>query len=70
MASVFVDVQLSKAKLTLFHDGKCVVIASMVNAYCLQVVLLRVVVDGGTNLGRNASFDRRSLRCDIAFHSI
>jgi len=70
MASLFVDVHLSKAKLTLFRIGNCFVITSTVSAYCLQQMLLRVVVDGRTRTLRNDLYDCRSSRFDIAFHGI
>jgi len=68
MACLFVDVHPSKAKLTLFHDGNCFLIASIVNAYTLQQMLLKVVADGSTWSLHNASFDRGCARFNIAFH--
>ena len=48
MASLFIDVHLSKAKLTLFREGNCFLIASTVSTYSLRQMLLRVVADGST----------------------
>jgi len=70
MGSLFVDVHPSKAKLTLFCDGNCFLIASIVSAYSLLQILLRVVADGITRSSRNAVYDRSSCRFDIAFHGI
>jgi len=70
MANLFVDAHPSKAKLTLFRDGNCFLIASTVSAYSLQQMLLRVVADGSTRSSRNALYDRRSSRFDIAFYGI
>jgi hypothetical protein len=70
MASLFVDVQQSKAKLTLFRIGNWFLIASTVSAYSLRQMLLRVVVDGRTRSLRNALYDRRSSRFDIAFYGL
>jgi hypothetical protein len=70
MGSLFVDVQQSKGKLTLFRIGNCFLIASTVSAYSLRQMLLRVVVDGTTRLLRNALYERRSTRFDIALHGI
>jgi hypothetical protein len=70
MASLLVDVQPSRAKLTLFRIGNCFLIVSTVSAYSLLQMLLRVVVDGRTRSSHNALYDRRSSRFDIAFHGI
>jgi len=70
MASLFVDVHSSKAKLTLFHIGNCSLIASRVSAYSLWQMLLRVVADGSTRSSRNVVYDRRSSRSDIVFSGI
>jgi hypothetical protein len=70
MASLFVHIQLSKAKLTLLLIGNCILIASTVSAYSLRQMLLRVVADGRTRSLRNALYDSRSSRIDIAFHGI
>jgi len=70
MANLFVVVHSSKAKLTLFRNGNCFLIASTVSAYSLQEMLLRVVADRSTRSSRNALYDRRSSRFDIAFHGI
>jgi hypothetical protein len=70
MASLFVDVYPSKAKLTLFRIGNCLLIASTVSAYCLREMLLKVVADDGTRSLRNALYDRHSSSFDIAFSGI
>jgi hypothetical protein len=70
MASLFVDIHPSKAKLTLFLDGNCFLIASTVSVYSLQQILLRVLAHGNTNSLRNALYDRRCWRFDIEFHEI
>jgi len=70
MASLFVDVHLSKVKLTWFHDDNCFLIASTVSAYSLRQTLLSVVADGRTNSSHNVLYDRHSFRCSIAFYGI
>jgi len=67
IANLFIDVHLSKAKLTLFLDGNCFLIASTVSVDPLQQILLRVLAESNTNLLRNALYDRRSTRFDIVF---
>jgi hypothetical protein len=67
MANLFVDVHLSKAKLTLFRIGNCLLIASTVSAYSLRQMLLRVVADGSTRSSHNVLYDHRSLKFDITF---
>jgi len=70
IANLFVDVHPSKAKLPLFLDGSCFLIASTVSVYSLRQIILRVLAQGNTSLLRNALYDRRSSRLDIAFHRI
>ena len=70
MANLFFDVHPSKAKLTLFRDGNCFLIASTVSAYSVRQMMLRVVADGRTRSSLNALYDRHSSRFDIAFHGI
>jgi len=70
MASLFVDVHPSKAKLTWVRDGKCFLIASTVDAYSLWQMLLRVVADGSTKSSRNSLYDCCSSRFDAAFHVV
>jgi hypothetical protein len=70
IANLFVDVHPSKAKLTLFVDSNCFLIASTVSVCSLRQILLRVLADGNTDSLRNAWYDRRSSRFDIAFHGI
>ena len=57
-AHLFVDVHLSKAKLTLPLNGNCFLIASTVGVYSLRHILLRVLVNSNTNPCRNALYDR------------
>jgi len=54
LASLFVDVYASKAKLSLFRDGNCFLIASTVSAYSRRLMMLKVVVGGSTRSSRNA----------------
>ena len=70
IADLFLDVHPSKAKLTLFVDGNCFLIAFTVSVYSLRQILLRVLADGNTNSLRNALHDCRSSRFDIEFHGI
>jgi hypothetical protein len=70
IAKLFVDVHPSKAQLTLFLDGNFFLIASTVSVYSLRQILLRVLADGKTYSLRNALYDRRNWRFDIAFHAI
>jgi hypothetical protein len=70
IATLFVDVHPSNAKLTLFVDGNCFSIASTVSVNSVQQILLRVLVDGNTNSLRNALYDHHCSRFDIAFLGI
>ena len=70
MATLFIDVHPSKAKLIIFCIGNCVLIASTVSAYSLRQMLLRVVPDSRTRSSRNALYDRRSSRFHIALHGL
>jgi len=70
MASLFVDVHQSKAKPTSFRDSNCFLIAFTVSAYSLLQMLLRDIPDVSTTSSRNALYDRRSSRFDIAFDGI
>jgi len=70
MAGLIVDVHPFKAKLTLISDGTCFLIPSTVSAYSLQQMSLRVAVDGSTRSSRNALYDCRSFRFNIAFPGI
>jgi len=60
IANLFVDVHLSKVKLTLFLDGSCFLSASTISVYSLRQILLRVLADGNTNSLCNVFYDRRS----------
>jgi len=70
LASLFVEVHLSKAKVTSFHNGNCFLIASTVSAYSFRHMLLRVVADGRTRSSLNAIYDCHSSRFDRAFHGM
>jgi hypothetical protein len=70
VTSLLVDVHPSKAKLTLFRDGNCFLIASMVSALTLHQMLLRVIADSSTRSLQNALYDLRNFGFDIAFHGI
>jgi len=49
MAELFVGDHPSTAKLTLFLDGTCILIASSVSAYSLWNLLLSLLADVSTN---------------------
>jgi len=68
IGNLFVDSHPSKAKLTLFVDGNCFLIASTVSVYFLRQILLRVLADSNTNSLGNALYYRHSSRLNIAFH--
>ena len=70
MASLCFEVHPSKAKLTLFRNGNCFLIATTVSAYSLRQMLLKVVVDGMSRSLHNAIYDRHSLKFDISFHGM
>jgi hypothetical protein len=70
IANLFVDVNPSKAKLTLFLDGNCFLIASTVSGYSLRQILLRVLADGNPKLLCKALYEHRSSWFDIVFHGI
>jgi len=70
IANSFVDVHLSKAKLTLFLDGNCFLIATTVSVYSIRQILIRVLAYGNSKSLRNALYDYRSPSIDIAFHGI
>jgi len=70
IANLFVDVYPSQAKLTLFLDGNCFLIASTVSEYSLRQRLLRVLADGSTSSLRNALYERCSSMIEIAFHGM
>jgi len=65
MASLFGDFHPSIAKLTLFRDGNCFIIASKVSPYSLWQMLLRGVADGSTRSLGNTLYDRCISRFDI-----
>jgi len=67
---VFIDVQLSKAKLTLFSDGNCFLIASPVSKYSLPQMLLRVLVDGSPSSLGNELYDRHTSKFVGAVHGL
>ena len=70
IANLFIDVHLSKSKLTFFLDSSCFFVASTVSVYSLRLILLRVLTGSNTNSLRNALYDRHCSRLDIAFHEI
>jgi len=70
MASLFVDVHLSKAKLNVSLDGNCFLIAFTVNENSLQEMILRVLADCCTSSLRSALYDHSSSRFDIVFQRI
>jgi hypothetical protein len=70
IASLFVDVHPFKAKLPLFLDSKCLLIASTVSVYSLRQIVLRVLADGNTDSLHKVLYDCCSLGVDIVFHGI
>jgi len=70
IANLFVDDPPSKAKLTFFLEGNCFLIASSVRVHSLRQIFLSVLADGNTNSLRNALYEHRGSRFDIAFHGI
>jgi hypothetical protein len=68
IANLFIHVHLSKAKLTLFLDGNCYLIASTVRVYSFWQVMLRVLADSNTNSLHIPWYDGRSSRFDPVFH--
>jgi hypothetical protein len=70
IANLFINVHLSKAKLTLFLDGNCILIASTVSEYSLRQIVLMVQADGYTKSLGNALYEHFNSRFDIAFQAI
>jgi hypothetical protein len=70
MASLFVVVHPSKAKLNVFRYGNYFIIASTVNAYSLRQMLLQVVATGFTRSLLNDLYGSCSSGLDIAFQGI
>jgi len=70
LVSLLMPAGQKPARLPLFRDADCFLIASMVSAYSLWQRLLRVVADGSTRSSRYVICDRRSTRFDIVFHGI
>jgi hypothetical protein len=70
IANLFIDVHLSKAKLTLFLDGNYILIASTVSEYTLRQIVLMVQADGYTKSLGNALYEQFNSRFDIAFQAI
>jgi hypothetical protein len=70
MASLFVDVHPSKAKLTLFSLGNCFLIASAIKAYSFYQMLLRADADSTATSPRNVLYDCCSSRFDIVLRAI
>jgi hypothetical protein len=61
IAIMFVDMHPSNAKLTLFLDGNCFLIAPIVSEYSLWQMLVRVLADGSISSPRNTLNDHWSL---------
>jgi len=70
MASVFIDVHPFKAKVSLFRNSNCFLVSSIVSAYTLRQMALRLVADWGTRSSRNAFYTRCSSRYDIMFYGM
>jgi len=70
MANFFIDVHPSNAKLPLFHDGNCFIIASTVSEYSLWPMLSRLVVDRSTRSFRNAVYDCPSFWFEVALNGL
>jgi len=70
IADLFVDVHLSKVKLTSFLDGNCFVIASTVSEYSLWQMLVRVLADGNPSSQHNALNNHEISRFDIVFNGM
>jgi len=70
MAILIVDVHPSKAKLTLFLDGDCFLIASTVSAYSIPGMMVTGLAVSTTHSLQNALYDCRSSMFDIAYHGI
>jgi hypothetical protein len=70
MASLFVDIDLSKAMETLFFDHNCFLIRSTISVYSLRQMQLNMLAEGSTNSLRNALSGCCSSRLDIEFHGL
>jgi len=70
MATLSVDIHLSKAILTSSIHRNCIIIASTISDYSLRQMLLKVLTDGSTSSHHTASFDRSNCRFDNPFHGI
>jgi hypothetical protein len=70
MARLFLDVQPSKAKQSLYLDGNCFLVAPTINEHSLGPMLISAIADGSTCWQRKALYGCRSSRLDIAFHRI
>jgi hypothetical protein len=70
MASLLVDVYPSGAKLTLFVDGNCFLMASTFSLYSLQRMLFTMLVDRSSYSLGKASHDGCSSMHNTAFHGI
>jgi len=68
MACLFVDVNPSKAKLTVFDDGNSFLLARTGCACCLWEMFLSVMAEGSTKSRRNGWSDYRSSKFDVAFY--
>jgi hypothetical protein len=70
IVNLFVDIHPSQAKLTLFLDGNCFLIASMVSKSSLRQGLQIVLPYGSTSTLRNAYSDRHSSGFEIALQGM
>jgi len=70
MAMFFVDGHLSEAKLTIFLDGNCILIASTVSEYSLWPILATVMANGSSSSLHNMLYDCIISRIVIAFQGI
>jgi len=70
IASLFMVVHQSNAKLTWFRGRNYFLNASTLSAHSLRQMLLRVAAEASTSSLRNAVSDRQSFRYDLAFWGI
>jgi len=70
IASFFIDVHQSKAKLTIFHDCNCFLNTSTVHEYSLRQMLMKVLEDSSTSSHPNALYDRHSSWFDIVLRGM
>jgi len=70
IAKWFVDVHPSKAKLTLFLDGNCILIEATESAHSLWQMIPGVLVESRNSSLRNALCDRLGSTFEIAFQGM